>query len=75
MTKFLAFIAFVVFAHVGAQAQSNDRKQFCAGYEEGFRSIKGKHAYLPTCPYAPSTPYGSTPFREGIKAGIARAQR
>ncbi|MFN7497464.1 MAG: hypothetical protein ACK5XZ_09360 [Hyphomonadaceae bacterium] len=47
--------------------------EFCAGFEEGYRSIKGSMVLLPLCPLAPLTPLGSTPFREGIKAGIREA--
>lgn len=48
---------------------------FCAGFEEGFRSVKGDLASLPICPIEPITPIGSSPFREGIKAGIAAYER
>lgn len=46
---------------------------FQAGFEEGYRCIKGNMTILPICPIAPITPIGSTPFREGIKAGIKAA--
>ena len=49
--------------------------QFCAGFAEGYRSVKGNIAILPVCPVAPVTPVGSTSFREGIKAGIRAASR
>jgi len=48
---------------------------FCNGFEEGFRSIKGNMVMLPMCPMQPMTPMGSTPFREGIKVGMATAYR
>ena len=48
---------------------------FCEGFEEGYKMVKGEHAYVPYCPYEPYTPYGSTPFREGLKEGIKRAKR
>lgn len=47
--------------------------QFKAGFEEGYRAIKGNNAVLPVYPVQPVTPVGSTPFREGIKAGIKAA--
>ncbi|MER8967727.1 hypothetical protein NKI25_18730 [Mesorhizobium sp. M0808] len=47
--------------------------EFCDGFEEGYKTIKGDVAFVPFCPFEPFTPYGSTPFREGIKAGIAAA--
>ena len=52
-----------------------DRAQFCAGFEQGYKTIKGNMAMVPLCPIEPITPIGSTPFQEGIKAGIAAASR
>ena len=49
--------------------------QFCAGFEEGYKSIKGDMVLVPLCPLAPLTPLGSTDFREGIKAGMRAAGR
>ena len=49
--------------------------EFCAGFEEGYKSIKGDMVIVPICPIAPITPIGSTDFREGIKAGIRAASR
>ena len=49
--------------------------EFCAGFSEGYKSIKGDMVIVPICPIAPITPIGSTDFREGLKAGIAAAQR
>lgn len=51
------------------------RDDFCAGFEEGYKSIKGDFVLVPLCPFAPLTPLGSTDFREGIKAGIRAANR
>lgn len=50
-----------------------DRTDFCAGFEEGYKTIKGDLIIIPICPVAPITPIGSTDFREGIKAGISAA--
>lgn len=50
-----------------------DQQQFCAGFEEGYKTIKGEHVVVPVCPVAPVTPVGSTDFREGLKAGISAA--
>jgi hypothetical protein len=47
---------------------------FCAGFAEGYKTIKGDMVLLPLCPLAPLTPLGSNDFREGIKAGIRAAQ-
>jgi len=52
-----------------------DQDDFCAGFEEGYKSIKGEMVVVPVCPVAPVTPIGSTDFREGIKAGMRAARR
>jgi hypothetical protein len=56
------------FAYAGQQ-------EFCAGFSEGYKSVKGDMVLVPLCPLAPLTPLGSTDFREGIKAGILAASR
>ena len=50
------------------------QEEFCAGFSEGYKTVKGSMVIVPICPVAPVTPVGSTPFREGIKAGIRAAQ-
>jgi len=52
-----------------------DRDEFCAGFEEGYKSIKGEMVIVPICPIPPTTPIGSTDFREGIKAGMRAARQ
>jgi hypothetical protein len=49
------------------------KSEFCTGFEEGYKSIRGDMVLVPLCPLEPLTPMGSTPFREGIKAGIRAA--
>lgn len=56
-----------------APALATPQDEFCAGFTEGYKSIKGDIALVPLCPLPPLTPLGSTPFREGIKAGIIAA--
>lgn len=48
---------------------------FADGFREGYKSVKGNMVLVPLCPLAPLTPLGSTPYREGIKAGIKAASR
>ena len=67
----MAFAALAV--TVSGVAHASPRGGFCEGFEEGYKSIKGNNVIVPICPLAPITPIGSTPFREGIKAGIAAA--
>lgn len=49
--------------------------EFCDGFEEGYKSLKGDMVIMPICPIAPITPVGSKDFREGLKLGIREAQR
>ena len=49
--------------------------KFCAGFEEGYKMIKGDLVVVPVCPVAPVTPVDSTEFREGLKVGIKEASR
>lgn len=49
--------------------------EFCNGFEEGYKTIKGDMVLVPLCPLEPLTPLGSNSYREGIKAGIAAASR
>jgi hypothetical protein len=49
---------------------SND--EFCAGFEEGYKAIKGDVVIVPICPLH-STPLGITDFRYGLRSGIRRA--
>lgn len=52
---------------------ADNQSEFCIGFSEGYQSIKGDMVIVPICPIAPITPIGSTPFRKGIKAGMAAA--
>ncbi|MEH6696679.1 MAG: hypothetical protein V7675_16685 [Hyphomonas sp.] len=49
------------------------QNEFCAGFDEGYKTIAGDMVIVPICPIAPITPIGSTDFREGIKAGMKAA--
>jgi hypothetical protein len=49
------------------------KSDFCSGFEMGYKTIKGNMVLVPLCPLAPLTPLGSTPYQEGIKAGIKAA--
>ena len=69
MKKILLLVVF--FSSFAFAAQDD----FCRGFEEGYKSIKGELVIVPICPIAPITPIGSTDFREGIKAGIRAASR
>jgi len=48
---------------------------FCRGWEWGYKLIKGDTELVPLCPLEPAfTPEGSTPYKEGVKMGIAKAK-
>jgi hypothetical protein len=71
--KFLcAGLTIICTSFFNVHASQND---FCMGFTEGYKSIKGDMVMVPMCPLAPLTPLGSTDFREGIKAGIRAAAR
>jgi len=53
---------------------SANASEFCAGFKEGYKTIKGDMVMVPMCLMAPMTPMDSTDFREGIKAGMRAAQ-
>ena len=71
--KFLSSLAFLLML-LGQPAIAGDQDEFCAGFEEGYKMVKGDMVLVPLCPLAPLTPLGSTPYREGLKAGMAAAQ-
>ena len=73
MTRFLTVIA-ILFATINTAAFAGQR-EFCAGFTEGYKTVKGDMVIVPIRPIAPITPIGSTDFREGIKAGIKAASR
>jgi hypothetical protein len=57
-----------------AGASSALASEFCDGFEMGYKTVKGNYVLVPLCPLEPLTPLGSTPYQEGLKAGIKRAQ-
>lgn len=74
MKKPLSFLISIV-ALGAAQLVYAGQDEFCAGFTEGYKSIKGDMVLVPLCPLAPLTPLGSNDFREGLKAGIHAAER
>jgi hypothetical protein len=67
--KYILTAAAAIF--MSATVSMADQAEFCVGFSEGYKSIKGDMVIVPICPIAPITPIGSTDFREGIKAGMA----
>ncbi len=55
-----------------AHAQNSE---FCDGFSEGWKTLNGELTIVPICPIEPITPIGSTPYREGIKAGMRAAEQ
>jgi hypothetical protein len=70
MRKLVSLVILALLTATIAQANQQD---FCAGFEQGYKAIKGNMVLVPLCPLAPLTPLGSTDFQEGIKAGMAAA--
>lgn len=60
---------------IGGSSGGDAQREFCDGYAIGWKSIKGDLSIVPICPIARITPIGSTPYREGLKAGVERARR
>ena len=52
-----------------------DQDGFDAGYNEGYKAIRGDMVLTPLTPLAPLTPLNSTDFREGIKQGYEDGQK
>jgi len=51
-------------------AHGDDRRTiFCAGFSEGYKSVKGKNATVPFCPYLIPQSYKNTVFQLGIDEG------
>ena len=66
--KILLLLLCISFSAFAGQAE------FCAGFEQGYKSIKGNMVIVPICPVMPITPIDSTDFQEGIKAGMEAAR-
>lgn len=73
MTKKLISSLALLVTLFGSPAMAS-QAEFCAGFEEGYKTIKGDMVLVPLCPLAPLTPLGSTAFREGLKAGMSAAR-
>ena len=74
MQRILLAILALLLSMATSQGGAQDR-EFCRGFSEGWKTLKGEMALVPLCPLAPLTPLGSTPYREGLKAGMAAAKR
>lgn len=72
--KNLLKVVFSLTAIVASTLAFAGQAEFCAGFAEGYKSIKGEYVVVPVCPVAPVTPVGSTDFREGLKAGMLAAR-
>lgn len=72
MTRALILLAATA-ALSTAQLTLAEQDEYCAGFEEGYKSVAGDAAATPACPAAPATPAGSTDVREGLKDGMKAA--
>jgi len=64
----------VVLCGLSGVAAADPQSEFCSGFSEGYKSVRGGGSIVPICPIPPITPIGSTPFREGLKAGMSKGQ-
>ncbi len=55
-------------------ASADSQSDFCAGFKEGYRMVRGDLVQVPQCPQGTQAPQGSTPYREGVKAGMKAAK-
>lgn len=74
MLKKIVKAATAVILCSAALSFAGNQEEFCAGFEMGYKTVKGNNVIVPICPIAPITPIGSTPYQEGIKAGMRAAQ-
>lgn len=49
---------------------SDQKLTFADGYKIGFHLVNGTNTAISACPPSPPIPANSTPYLEGIKAGI-----
>lgn len=68
-------VAAVALATFSLPVLASEQTEFCNGYEVGYQTIKGNNAAVPACPAVPATPADSTPYQEGLKAGMRDAQK
>ena len=73
--KYLLKTLFTLIALTVSTQVFAGKTEFCAGFKEGYKTIKGNRVIVPICPIAPITPIGSTDFREGLKRGIHAAKK
>ena len=67
MRHFLRTI--IVLCVLGFSFSASAQSDFCKGFEEGYKMIKGDDVYVPACPFEPAETFSSsTPYREGMKA-------
>jgi hypothetical protein len=50
-----------------------DQNDYAAGFEAGYRAIKGTAAGMPGLPGQPGTKGNMTPFLMGVRKGLERA--
>lgn len=56
-------------------SRREEQRDFCSGFREGYKAVKGNLAVVPVCPVPPITPVGSTAYGEGVRRGMAEARR
>lgn len=62
--------AMVCVMYVTQVSASREVDEFCAGYEQGFKSVRGNRAYVGLCPIVNTYSLTYTPFQQGIRKGV-----
>jgi len=65
--KKLLIIAILLFS-----STAHSKTAFCAGFEDGYKSVKGSYAFAPFCPFPP---FGYKTYLSGFKVGVLKASR
>lgn len=71
--KLLKLTALISILFYSLLSFTDERQDFCAGYSEGYKAIKGDSASVPWCPPNSIIPPGGSAYRQGIRAGIRAA--
>jgi hypothetical protein len=69
MKKYLVLLALLAASSIANASWT----EFCEGFAEGYKSVKGSYAMVPTCPLNGGASLSNTAYREGIRAGVKAA--
>jgi len=67
--KMILIAVLVMFAQVSLASD------WCDGFKEGYKLVKGNNIYVPPCPAQQAAKAGITQRQQGMKAGMRAAKR